>query len=220
MTFKLFTRGPAVTRGNGTVVRAKGAKKSAHPLRAARTPLAVFVGYRTAKAIRSMQVAVVAEPFCRPSWANLSRGARRTQARRMNIVHDWPPNIDQIDAAFNVRGQRGVIFSLGRDHLRARRGIALAGAARARGRAHGAADHGRAQAIQAWWDRYIADIGLPPGAGEGRAPGRVPRVSAGCIAIATCARKCCARSPSACAGPLYGKLVSYAEAKKFVEAAR
>jgi hypothetical protein len=136
----------------------------------------------------------------------------------MNIVHDWPPNIDQIDAAFNVRGQRGVIFTWG-GTIFVPGGESLSPALRAHEAVHTEQQTTDVRTIQAWWDRYIADTGfrLEQEKAAHRAEYReYCRLHRDRNVRAEMLRKIAQRL----CGPLYGKLVSYTEAKKFVEASR
>jgi hypothetical protein len=74
----------------------------------------------------------------------------------MTIVKGWPPNIDQIDAALNVRGTRGLIFSYGHT-VYVPDGGELSAALRAHEAVHGERQGDTIATIQAWWARYLVE---------------------------------------------------------------
>jgi hypothetical protein len=74
----------------------------------------------------------------------------------MNIVKGWPPNVDQLDEAFGVRKQSGLIFSWG-STVYVPGGEELPRSLRAHEAAHGARQTNDSAKIEAWWTRYIAD---------------------------------------------------------------
>lgn len=74
------------------------------------------------------------------------------------IIQDFPPNYHEIDAAFNVRDNHGVIFSFG-DRIYAPHGPKIiAPELIAHEGIHGQRQGTKHAKILAWWDRYIDDI--------------------------------------------------------------
>lgn len=136
----------------------------------------------------------------------------------MNIVHAWPPNIEEIDAAFNVKGQRGVVFTYG-GTIFVPGGETLSLALRAHEAAHSERQTTDVKQIESWWRKYIKDP-------EFRLAEEIPAHRAEYREYARLHRDRNMRSEmlrkiaQRLASPLYGNLVKFREAKAFVEGAR
>ena len=70
----------------------------------------------------------------------------------MKIIHDYPPMIDEIDAAFNIRGQT-IIFAWG-DTIYSPTGWNPPPELHAHEEVHG---QRQGDDIEGWWKKYIAD---------------------------------------------------------------
>lgn len=131
----------------------------------------------------------------------------------MRVVDAYPPNIEKICAHFPLAGRKGVIFTYG-DVIYAPHGVKVIPAIKAHELAHSR----RQEAFggpEYWWDRYIADVAfryaeeLLGHQAEYRwfrnnRPGFQ-------------AREALMRAAERLASPLYGNLVSVAEAKLAIE---
>lgn len=73
----------------------------------------------------------------------------------MKIVHAYPPNIDAIDAVFNVRSRKGVIFTYG-DTLFVPDGGHVPPSLIAHEIVH--SERQREAGVDSWWRQYFADL--------------------------------------------------------------
>lgn len=130
----------------------------------------------------------------------------------MKIVHAYPPNIDAIDAAFKVRGQKGVLFTFG-DTIYVPGGERVPAPLKAHEGVHFSRQTNDRPKIEAWWERYIADP-------EFRLAEELPAHRAEYRQFCALERDRNARSrylheiAQRLAGPFYGGLVSFIEARK------
>lgn len=131
----------------------------------------------------------------------------------MRVVDAYPPNIETIRAHFPLATRRGVIFTYGRV-IYAPHGVRVTPALKA----HEAAHSQRQEEVggpDAWWDRYIADISF-----------RYAEELLGHQAEYRWfrnnrpgfhAREALTLAAQRLASPLYGSLVSVAEARSAIE---
>lgn len=74
----------------------------------------------------------------------------------LEVVVDYPPNIDKIDAAFHVKGQQGVIYTYG-GKIYSPSGSDLSYDLHEHERVH-VQQHSRHGGSDAWWERYLTDV--------------------------------------------------------------
>lgn len=75
----------------------------------------------------------------------------------MKIVLADPPNIDAIDAVFQVRGKKGVIFTWG-DTIYNPSGAVISAPLKAHEGVHYNRQTNDTPKIEAWWERYLRDL--------------------------------------------------------------
>lgn len=136
----------------------------------------------------------------------------------MNIVKGWPPNIDQIDAAFKVRGQKGLIFTFGGTVY-----VPDGGNLHAALRAHEGAHSGRQttdwKKIEEWWTSYCEDPKFR--LNEERIAHRAEyKEFCNQYTDRNYRARYLQKIAQRFASPLYGGLVTVAEAKRFITEAR
>ena len=134
----------------------------------------------------------------------------------MRIVHDWPPNIDEIDAAFGARKVKAIMFCYG-DAIYRPCGTPVSPDLIAHETMHSERQAEHPGGIVGWWREYIADpkFRLAEEILAHRAefrylrerwpnPANV-RENLSFVALRLCS-------------PLYGKLLTLSEAKKAISA--
>lgn len=134
------------------------------------------------------------------------------------MVYENPPNIDQIDAAFGIRGQR-VLFAYG-DRIYNPTRFAVPPQLIAHEMVHGRRQGLRASDIERWWERYIADAGFRL---EEELPAHIAEFEKACEVEAprwhsqrNMRRMMAAVTARRLAAPLYGNLISIDDAKKAI----
>jgi len=73
----------------------------------------------------------------------------------MRIVNSYPPNIDAIDAKFNIKG-KPIIFTYG-DIIYNPLGVAISSALQAHESVHSVRQTTDLKSILKWWDQYLVD---------------------------------------------------------------
>lgn len=134
----------------------------------------------------------------------------------MNIAIAYPPNIDQINEVFPVKGKRGVIFTFG-DTIYNPSGITITPALKSHEGVHFNRQTRDIVKITAWWDRYLIDA-------EFRFAEELPAHRAEFKTFCNLHRDRSQRSrflhdiASRLSGPLYGDMVNAIEARKRIAA--
>jgi hypothetical protein len=141
----------------------------------------------------------------------------------MRIVQAYPPNIDEIDAAFQVRG-KPILFAFG-EIIYNPMGVAIAPELLAHEAVHGRRQLGSAEpgtargddAIRVWWHRYINE---PAFRLEEEIFAHIAEFAELCrlhgkrwVSQRNMRRTYAAHVARRLAAPLYGKLISVAQAK-------
>lgn len=129
----------------------------------------------------------------------------------MRIIYDVPPMYDEMDAAFGVKG-KPVIFAWGDRIYMPGMAQGLSKALAAHEAVHGERQMAYPGGVEAWWRRYIADP-------QFRLDEEIPAHRAE-LAVLTAKAKSpsmtqhvLSRTAARLAAPLYGNLLSIAEAK-------
>ncbi|MES2671591.1 MAG: hypothetical protein V4673_14400 [Pseudomonadota bacterium] len=131
----------------------------------------------------------------------------------MRIIKDVPPLFDEIDAAFNIKGQP-VIPAWGDKIYAPMQQGELSRALLLHEQVHGQRQAGD---VTGWWRKYIADP-------EFRLAEEIPAHQAELAHLLTKAKgpamraHCLSRVAARLAAPLYGNLITIAEAKKVLTA--
>lgn len=131
----------------------------------------------------------------------------------MRLVRAYPPNIDALDAAFQVRRIPGVVFTWGQT-IYVPNGRRLSRELIAHEEVHAARQGNLDPTIEKWWENYIAD---PEFRLAEELPGHVAEYREFCRHVAdsnkramflfnTVAKRLCS--------PLYGGLLTHAEARR------
>jgi hypothetical protein len=134
----------------------------------------------------------------------------------MRLVRDVPPMFDEIDAAFNVRG-RPIIFAWGDKIYAPLQQGELPKALLLHEAVHGERQLAYPGGVEAWWRRYIAEP-------QFRLDEEVPAHKAELAHLLTKAKgpsmraHLLSRTAARLAAPLYGNLVTIAEAKQLLAA--
>lgn len=134
----------------------------------------------------------------------------------MRLVHDVPPMFDEIDAAFHVKG-KPVIFAWGDKIYAPMQQGELPKALVLHEEVHGARQTAYVGGVEAWWRRYIAEP-------QFRLDEEIPAHRAELAHLLTKAKgpamraHALSRTAARLAAPLYGNLISIAEAKKVLAA--
>lgn len=137
----------------------------------------------------------------------------------MEIIEKWPPLIDEIDAAFKVRGRNGVMFAWAEgpeNIIYNPSGAFVSFALRAHEAVHCDRQRRYAGGTEAWWREYIANP-------EFRLLEEVPahyaeyRYMLGEDSTRKGRRKANAIVARRLSSPLYGSLISYDVACKVLE---
>jgi len=128
----------------------------------------------------------------------------------MKIVPGYPPNIDDIDAAFKVKGQK-IIYAYG-DRVYAANGATVSPEKVAHEAVHCVR---QGDDVNGWWMRYIAE---PAFRLAEEVPAHVAEYVAMCeMSGGRSARRRAIKIVAAqLASPLYGRLLSYDEAKRVI----
>lgn len=145
----------------------------------------------------------------------------------VEIVKGYPPLIDKIDAAFNVRG-KPVIFSWG-DVIYAPHSDSVSKALQMHEAVHGErqkvfVDADGERGISAWWMRYIADPKfrldeeIPAHRAEYRWHAAQPNANEARVGWRSLAHFHLHHIGSRLSSPLYGSLISLGEAKRLLSA--
>jgi hypothetical protein len=134
----------------------------------------------------------------------------------MRVVAARPPLFAEIDAAFHIEG-KGVTFAFG-DVIYNPHGANVTPELMAHEKVHGARQGGD---VEGWWRRYIAD---PQFRFDEELPAHIAEYRAFCAnntaGQARNARRMALHHIAArLASPLYGRLVSYDEARRLIKAA-
>lgn len=130
----------------------------------------------------------------------------------MRLVRDVPPMFDEIDAAFNIKGQ-AVIFAWGDKIYAPMQQGELPKALLLHEEVHGARQLATVGGIEAWWRRYIAEPRF-------RLDEEIPAHRAELAHLLTKAKgpsmraHALSRTAARLAAPLYGNLITIAEAKR------
>lgn len=130
----------------------------------------------------------------------------------MKIVPVYPPNIDQIEAVFKVRGTKGVIFTFG-DTIYAPDGGEMPPWLRAHEGVHYSRQTAPGMTPEAWWERYLVDP-------EFRLGEELPAHRAEYRSLCSLARDRNIRSRALhemaqrLSGPLYGGVIKFADARR------
>lgn len=134
----------------------------------------------------------------------------------MKVIHAYPPNIDELDRVFNVRGKRGVIFTWG-ETIYVPDGFELTSELKAHEGVHFSRQTNDPAKIRAWWDLYLVDPAfrlaeeLPAHRAEYRTFCALQRdYNARARFLHVIAARLC--------GPFYGGLVSHREARQRIAA--
>lgn len=135
----------------------------------------------------------------------------------MNIVRGYPPNIDELDRAFGVKKQPGLIFAWGSVIFKPEGPLELPRELIAHEGIHCARQGNLQPTIEKWWHDYIADPEfrlaeeLPAHVAEYREycsrhadPNKRAMVLFNIIAKRLCS-------------PIYGGLLTHAEARKLIK---
>lgn len=129
---------------------------------------------------------------------------------KQKIIHDYPPNIDEIDARFAVRG-KPVLFSWGA-RIYNPRGIIIPPALIAHEAVHG---ERQGDDIEGWWRRYLHD---PEFCLAEEVPAHRAELQ---VALAHCKnrnqkRLALRHISQRLAGPLYGRVVTRRDAQRLI----
>lgn len=134
----------------------------------------------------------------------------------MKVVRELPPLFDEIDAVFNIRDQR-VIFAWGDKIFAPKQQGELPKALLVHEAVHGERQMAYPGGVVAWWRRYIAEP-------QFRLDEEIPAHKAELAHLLTKAKgpamraHYLSRTAARLAGPLYGGLITIAEAKKALAA--
>lgn len=134
----------------------------------------------------------------------------------MRVVHALPPLFDEIDAAFNIKG-KPVIFAWGDKIFAPGQSGELSKAILAHEAVHGERQQAYSGGVDAWWHRYIAEPRF-------RLDEEIPAHKAELSHLLTKAKGPSMRAhylsvtAARLAAPLYGNLITIAEAKKVLAA--
>jgi len=134
----------------------------------------------------------------------------------MRVIRDVPPMFDEIDAAFHVRDSR-VIFAWGDKIYAPLQQGELPKALLLHEAVHGERQLAYPGGIEAWWRRYIAEPAF-------RLAEEIPAHKAELTHLLTKAKgpsmraHVLSRTAARLAAPLYGSLVTIAEAKQLLAA--
>lgn len=132
----------------------------------------------------------------------------------MKIVHAKPPNYDELDAVFHVRGKKGVIFTWG-DTIYNPSGISVSAELKAHEGVHFSRQTNHTPAIESWWRRYIDDPEFRLGE---ELPAHRAEYKAFCNRV-RCYRSrisYCTAIAARLASPLYGALLQPAKARSLI----
>lgn len=136
----------------------------------------------------------------------------------MRIVHAYPPLIEEIDAAFHVRG-KAILFAWG-DVIFNPAEVPVPIELHEHEQVHGLRQGSN---VEEWWRRYIAD---PAFRLEEELPAHVAEFNSLCeqqrprwVSERNMRRTLAAHVARKLSAPLYGRLVTFEAAKKFLLAA-
>ena len=134
----------------------------------------------------------------------------------MKIVHAYPPNIDQIDEVFKVRGTPGVVYTYG-DTIYVPDGSVVSPSLKSHEGVHYSRQTNDRGAIEAWWARYLTDA-------EFRLAEELPahraefRTFCALHKDRTLQMRMLHAIADRLAGPLYGGLISASRARNLIHA--
>jgi len=134
----------------------------------------------------------------------------------MKVIVGYPPNIDELDAAFGVRGRQGVIFAFGQVIYNPD-GIQIPSQLFSHEAVHGIRQQQYIDGISKWWQRYIDDAEFRL---HEEIPAHQAEYEAYCAEIHDRNRRRAMLKSIAkrLSGPLYGNMINFRQARGIIKA--